>query len=126
MTIERINHLVLTVKDLDETCNFYSDLFGMEVEEESSRKKVLKFGSQMLTLHQKRRSFAPEEETFSPGPMDIGFTLTDTVEQVTKELEDRNIPVEGVGERRSAAGKFTSIYFRDPDQNLIEVVIISI
>jgi catechol 2,3-dioxygenase-like lactoylglutathione lyase family enzyme len=124
MKIERINHLVLTVKDIDETCNFYRDLFGMEVEEFSPRKKVLKFGFQMLTLHQKRRGFSMEEQQAAPGPIDICFTITDTVESVQTELESKKIPTEGMVERRGAAGKVTSIYFRDPDQNLIEVSVL--
>ena len=121
MNIERINHLVLTVKDIDETCNFYKEIFGMTVEEFSARKKVLKFGGQMLTLHQKRRGFEQEGQAAAPGPIDICFTITDGPEQVKAELESRKIPVEGMVERRGAAGKITSIYFRDPDQNLIEV-----
>ncbi len=123
MNIERINHLVLTVKDIDETCNFYKGLFGMEVEEFSARKKMLKFGGQLLTLHQKRRGFEAEGQSPVPGPIDICFTITDTVEQVNAELENKKIAVEGMVERRGAAGKVTSIYFRDPDQNLIEVSI---
>ncbi len=121
MTIERINHLVLTVKDIDETCNFYKDIFGMEVEDFSARKKVLKFGSQMLTLHQKRRGFLPDGEETAPGPIDICFTVTDSVEQVKTELENKKIQIQGIAERRGQMGKVTSIYFHDPDQNLIEV-----
>src|SRR5882757_10404503 len=121
MNVERINHLVLTVKDIDETCNFYKDILGMEVEEYSARKKALRFGNQMLTLHQKGRQVAPMAHAPTPGSIDICFIVTDSSEQVQAELESKQIPIEGIVERRGPAGKVTSIYFRDPDQNLIEV-----
>jgi len=111
MKVERINHLVLTVKDIDETCSFYRDVLGMEVEEFTARKKALKFGNQSLSLHQKGRGFDLEAAKPTPG----------SIEQVKAELESKNIAIEGMVERRSAAGKTSSIYFRDPDRNLIEV-----
>ncbi len=121
MKVERINHLVLTVKDIDETCSFYKDILGMEVEEFSARRKALKFGNQGLTLRQKGRRFEPEAHVPTPGSIDICFIVTDSIEQIKTELESKNIAVEGMVERRGPDGKITSIYFRDPDQNLIEV-----
>ncbi|HEY8780861.1 MAG TPA: VOC family protein [Mucilaginibacter sp.] len=121
MTIDHIDHVVLTVRDIEETCNFYKDILGMEVEEFSARKKALKFGNQKLTLHQKGKEFEPKAHLPTPGAIDICFIVTDTIEQVKKELESKNIQIQGIVERRGATGKITSIYFRDPDQNLIEV-----
>jgi catechol 2,3-dioxygenase-like lactoylglutathione lyase family enzyme len=121
MNVERIDHLVLTVRDIDETCNFYKDILGMEVEEFSARKKALKFGNQKLDLRQKGRGFEPQAHLPTPGAIDICFIVTDAIEQVKTELENKKIQIEGIVERRGAAGKVTSIYFRDPDQNLIEV-----
>src|ERR1700748_812863 len=121
MTIENINHLVLKVKDIDETCNFYRNIMGMEVELFSARKGALKFGDQKLTIHQKGRSFDAEVQTNAPGPIDISFKVVESAEQVTTELNSKNIQIEGVVQRPGATGKVTSVYFRDPDQNLIEV-----
>ena len=121
MTIENINHLVLKVKDIDETCNFYRNILGMEVEMFSARKAALKFGNQKLTIHQKSRSFDMEAQSNAPGPIDISFKVTESEEKIKTELQSKNIPVEGVVQRPGATGKITSIYFRDPDQNLIEV-----
>jgi catechol 2,3-dioxygenase-like lactoylglutathione lyase family enzyme len=121
MNVERIDHLVLTVKDIDETCDFYRDILGMEVEEFSARRKALKFGNQKLTLHQKGRGFEPQTHKPTPGAIDICFIVAESIEQVKLELESKNILIEGMVERRGAAGKIHSIYFRDPDQNLIEV-----
>jgi catechol 2,3-dioxygenase-like lactoylglutathione lyase family enzyme len=121
MTIDHIDHVVLTVRDIEETCNFYKDILGMEVEEFSARRKALKFGNQKLTLHQKGRELEPKAHAPTPGAIDICFIVTDSIEQVKKELEDKKIQIQGIVERRGATGKITSIYFRDPDQNLIEV-----
>ncbi len=119
MTIERVNYLVLKVKDVDETCDFYRDILGMEVELISARKRVLKFGSQRMTIHQKSRGF--DLETAAPGPIDICFVVTERAGQIKIELENKNIQIEGEIQRPGARGKVTSIYFRDPDQNLVEV-----
>jgi catechol 2,3-dioxygenase-like lactoylglutathione lyase family enzyme len=121
MNVERIDHLVLTVKDIDETCNFYKDILGMEVETFSFRKRAVKFGNQSLTIHQKGMAFEPNAHLPTPGAINICFIVKETVEQVKSELESKNIPIEGMIQRPGAAGKVTSIYFRDPDQNLIEV-----
>ena len=121
MTIDRINHLVLKVKDIDETCKFYRNIFGMEVESLSARKRALKFGNQRLTIHQKGRGFDPEAQVPASGPIDICFVVAESVEQIKTELESKNIQIEGMIERPGATGKITSVYFRDPDQNLIEV-----
>jgi catechol 2,3-dioxygenase-like lactoylglutathione lyase family enzyme len=121
MTIERVNHLVLKVKDIDETCNFYQDVLGMEVDIISARKRALKFGNQKITIHQKGRGFDLEAQAPAPGPIDICFVVTESAEQIKAELESKNIQIEGMIQRPSATGKVTSVYFRDPDQNLIEV-----
>lgn len=121
MNIDRINHLVLTVKDVEETCTFYRDILGMEIEIISARKRALKFGDQRFTLHQKGMRFSPEAHIPTPGAIDIGFKVKESVEQIKAELENKNIAIEGIVQRPGATGKVTSIYFRDPDQNLIEV-----
>jgi catechol 2,3-dioxygenase-like lactoylglutathione lyase family enzyme len=121
MKIDRIDHLVLTVKDIDATCEFYLDVLGMEVETFSARRKALKFGHQKFTLHQKGRGFEPQAQNPTPGAMDICFIVKDPIEQVKTELESKKIQIEGIVERSGAMGKIFSIYFRDPDQNLIEV-----
>ncbi|HVW96539.1 MAG TPA: VOC family protein [Mucilaginibacter sp.] len=121
MKVEHINNLVLTVRDIDETCNFYKDILGMEVEEFSARKKALRFGNQKLNLHQKARGFSMDADALPAGAIDICFIVADSVEQVKAELEKKNVPIEGIVERRSGGVKTTSIYFRDPDRNLVEV-----
>lgn len=121
MTIDRIDHLVLTVADINVTCRFYVDLLGMQVETFSGDRKALKFGNQKLNLHQKDKEFEPKAEFPTPGAIDICFITKEPVEQFKTTLEDKNIATQGIFERSGAIGKIRSVYFRDPDQNLIEV-----
>jgi len=121
MNIDRITHLVLTVKDVEQTCAFYRDILGMDIEHITARKRALKFGDQRFTLHQKGMRFNPEAHIPTPGAMDIGFKVKESVEQIKTELANKNIQIEGIVQRPGVNGKVTSVYFRDPDQNLIEV-----
>lgn len=121
MKIDRIDHLVLTVNDLEATCTFYKNVLGMEVETFGESRKALKFGNQKLNLHQKGKEFEPKACIPTPGAIDICFITTDTIEEIKAELENKNIQTQGIFERTGATGKIRSIYFRDPDQNLIEV-----
>lgn len=121
MKIDRIDHLVLTVTDIEATCTFYTNVLGMEVETFGEGRKALKFGNQKLNLHQKGKEFEPKADNPIPGAIDICFITTDPVDQLRTELENKNIQTQGIFERTGATGKIRSIYFRDPDQNLIEV-----
>ena len=121
MNIDRTDHLVLTVADIEGTCKFYKDVLGMEVETFGEGRKALRFGSQKLNLHEKGKEFEPKALLPTPGAIDICFITTDAIEQVKTELENKNIAVQGIVERTGATGKIHSIYFRDPDGNLIEV-----
>ncbi|MDR6942594.1 VOC family protein [Mucilaginibacter pocheonensis] len=121
MKIDRIDHLVLTVKDIEATCAFYTNVLGMEVETFGGGRKALKFGNQKLNLHQKDNEFEPKAHMPTPGAIDICFITTDVIGLLKTELENKNIQTQGIFERTGATGKIQSIYFRDPDQNLIEV-----
>jgi catechol 2,3-dioxygenase-like lactoylglutathione lyase family enzyme len=121
MTIDKIDHLVLTVNDIEATCKFYATVLGMQVETFAEGRKALKFGSQKLNLHQKGKEFEPKAQLPTPGAIDICFVTTEPIEQVKAELENKNIQTQGIVERTGATGKIRSVYFRDPDQNLIEV-----
>jgi len=121
MKVARIDHLVLTVKDIEATCSFYHEILGMEVETYSVRRKALKFGNQKLNLHQKGSEFEPKADKPTPGAIDICFIVEDSLDDIKRELESKNIQIQGIVQRTGAMGKMHSIYFRDPDENLIEV-----
>jgi len=122
MTIDRLDHLVLTVADIDVTCAFYSTILGMEVITFGADRKALKFGVQKINLHQKGKEFEPKAKHPAPGAADLCFITDTAIETVYSELASNGIEiVEGIADKDGAMGKIRSIYFRDPDGNLLEV-----
>ena len=122
MKIDHLDHLVLTVQDVEATCRFYSTVLGMEVVTFSSRRRALSFGKQKINLHEAGREFKPHADKPTPGSADLCFIAAVPLSEVMDHLRACAVPiVEGPVERTGATGKMRSVYFRDPDQNLIEV-----
>ena len=122
MKIQSIDHIVLTVTDLDKTIDFYTNILGFKVETFGDNRKVLTFGSQKINLHQKGNEFEPKAENPTSGSGDLCFISETNIKEVLEELKIKNIEIiEGIVERMGALGKIKSVYFRDPDLNLIEV-----
>jgi catechol 2,3-dioxygenase-like lactoylglutathione lyase family enzyme len=122
MKISRIDHIVLTVADIDVTCQFYSQVLGMDVVTFGEGRKALAFGQQKLNLHQAGKEFEPKASRPTPGSVDICLISETPVNQVVSELEAAGVKVtEGPIQRTGATGPIVSVYFRDPDHNLIEV-----
>jgi catechol 2,3-dioxygenase-like lactoylglutathione lyase family enzyme len=122
MKMKSLDHLVLTVKNIEETCKFYSTVMGMEVQVFGEGRKSLQFGSQKINLHQTGNEFEPKANLPTPGSADLCFITDTPIVKVIQELENHHISIlEGPVVRTGAAGKIHSIYFRDPDMNLIEV-----
>lgn len=122
MNVRALDHLVLTVSSIEATCAFYTRALGMTVETFAEGRKALKFGSQKINLHQAGSEFEPKADRPVPGSGDLCF-LTDTpLAEVTDHLGSLDIPIlEGPVARTGATGPLMSVYFRDPDGNLIEV-----
>ena len=120
--INAIDHIVFTVEDIETTCEFYQRVLGMEVITFGEGRNALGFGRQKINLHQRGREFEPKAAAPAPGSQDICF-LTDTpIADVKKQLEALGIAIEdGPVRRTGATGPILSVYFRDPDGNLIEV-----
>ncbi len=121
--IERIDHLVLTVRDTDATCNFYARVLGMQVVTFGGDRKALQFGNQKINLHQVGKEFKPKALNATPGSADFCLiTVTplckviDYLISLSVELIEPNIV-----RRTGARGIIESIYLRDPDGNLIEL-----
>lgn len=122
MKIESLDHLVLTVADIDAACRFYVIVLGMEVVTFGEGRKALRFGRQKINLHQQGREFEPKALRPAPGSADLCFVTNDSLDHVIAHLHACGVPVlEGPVPRTGAVGPITSIYFRDPDGNLIEV-----
>ena len=122
MKVSNLDHLVLTVVNMESTCKFYTNALGMEVVEFDENRKALKFGNQKINLHQYGGEIAPKAFKPTPGSADLCFITDQPIEDVIHELKQCCIEIEnGPVERTGATGKIRSVYLRDPDLNLIEI-----
>lgn len=120
--IERIDHIVFTVADLAATCDFYERVLGMKVETFGEGRTALCFGGQKINLHQHGKEFEPKAQAPAPGSQDICLITGVPIVEVMQHLESCGVEVEeGPVRRTGAMGPIHSVYFRDPDGNLIEV-----
>jgi catechol 2,3-dioxygenase-like lactoylglutathione lyase family enzyme len=120
--ITSLDHLVLTVRDLDATVRFYVEGLGMELREFEEGRKALHFGAQKINLHLSGREFEPKAATPMPGSADLCFLTDSPLSDVVRQLEaDGHRVIEGPVERAGAQGPLLSIYLRDPDGNLVEI-----
>ena len=122
MKIDRIDHIVLTVHDIEVTCDFYSRVFGMQVITFGNGRKALSFGQQKINLHEVGREFEPKALNPSPGAGDICFITDIPMGQVIDHIRSCDVEiVDGPVRRTGAMGPIESTYVRDPDGNLIEI-----
>jgi len=122
MKLDRLDHLVLTVRNIETTCKFYSIVLAMEVVTFENGRKALSFGSQKINLHEAGKEFEPKASRPNPGSADLCFTTTTPIDQVIRRIELSKVRIlEGPVKRTGALGQVISVYFRDPDLNLIEV-----
>jgi catechol 2,3-dioxygenase-like lactoylglutathione lyase family enzyme len=122
MKIARIDHLVLTVKDIQITCDFYQRLLGMEVVTFKEGRKALKFGEHKFNLHEFGHEFEPKAQHPTPGAIDLCLITDTALDDAQRQIESCGVSIiEGPVERTGANGRIRSIYFRDPDFNLIEI-----
>ncbi len=122
MKLDRLDHFVLTVRNIETTCTFYSNVLGMEVVTFENGRKALSFGSQKINLHEAGKEFEPKAYRPTPGSADLCFTTTAPIDEVLKRLQLSKVRIlEGPVKRSGALGQMISVYFRDPDLNLIEV-----
>jgi catechol 2,3-dioxygenase-like lactoylglutathione lyase family enzyme len=122
MRIEVLDHLVLTVADVDRTRDFYERTLGMEPVVFGEGRHALAFGAQKINLHEAGREFEPKAAAPTPGSADLCFLTNVPVAEVVEHLEANGVEIiEGPVRRTGATGPIASVYFRDPDGNLLEV-----
>ena len=120
--ITDLDHLVLTVRDLEATVRFYGEGLRMRLVTFDEGRKALHFGSHKINLHVAGHEFEPKAAHPVPGSADLCFLTDQPLAEVSGRLTSLGYPViEGPGLRTGATGPIRSIYFRDPDGNLIEV-----
>jgi len=122
MRVVSLDHLVLTVRSVEATCAFYAGVLGMEVVIFGEGRKVLAFGSQKINLHEQGKEFEPKAAQPTPGSADLCFITDSPLSEVIEHLNALGVPIlEGPVSRTGAIGLLRSVYFHDPDANLIEV-----
>ena len=121
MRIRSLDHLVLTVADLEATVAFYERL-GMRREAFEDGRIALRFGEQKINLHQAGRPIQPHARRPTPGSADVCLLVDGTLDAVERELEAAGVVFElGPVPRTGATGPIRSLYLRDPDDNLVEL-----
>jgi catechol 2,3-dioxygenase-like lactoylglutathione lyase family enzyme len=120
--ISSLDHLVLTVRDLDATVRFYGDGLGMRLGTFGAGRHALHFGSQKINLHVAGHEFEPKAAHPTPGSADLCFLTGRPLAEIAERLEALGHPIiAGPVARSGATGPMRSIYTRDPDGNLIEI-----
>lgn len=122
MRVVRIDHLVLTVEDIDRSLAFYVGVLGMTETTFRDERKALTFGASKINLHQRGHEYEPKARTPTPGSADVCLIVDQPIDLVVDELTAGGIPIEeGPVARTGARGPIISVYIRDPDANLIEL-----
>ena len=122
MEVSSIDHIVLTITDLEKTIRFYESVLGMKVVHFGEDRVALKFGNQKINLHEKGKEFEPKANHPTPGSADLCFLTTMEIIKAKSFILQQGVGIiEGPVERTGATGSLLSIYFRDPDNNLIEL-----
>jgi catechol 2,3-dioxygenase-like lactoylglutathione lyase family enzyme len=122
MEISKLDHFVLTVKDIGKTVLFYEFVMGMKKEVFGQGRVALKYGDQKINLHEFGKELEPKANKPTPGSADLCFISTTPLEKAMLHAVSCGVEIiAGPVERKGANGPIRSFYFRDPDQNLIEV-----
>lgn len=93
MKIDSLDHLVLTVKDIEATASFYSRVLGMDIVTFGGGRKALSFGAQQINLHQHRKEFEPKALQPTPGSADLCFITPVPLPEVVNHLSSCNVAV---------------------------------
>lgn len=122
MRVDRLDHLVLTVADIDTTVDFYTRILGMRAVTFGEGRRALRFGRSKINLHQAGQEFEPRAAKPTPGSADLCLISPDAPVVVAAELREAGVAiVEGPVTKEGALGEMISIYIRDPDDNLVEI-----
>lgn len=117
--IKKIDHAVITAKNIFTTIDFYKRL-GFEVKESGSRYELYA-GDFKINVHILGKELSPHAKNVQTGSADLCFEVTGSIEVYKKELENKGLQIDlGVVPRNGVNGSMNSIYLHDPDGNLVE------
>ncbi len=122
MQIAGLDHIVLTVADIERSARFYEAVLGMRVERFGKGRTALCFGRQKINLHEHGREIPPHADRPTPGSADLCLITETGLDAAMRHVRDQDVDIiAGPVKRTGATGPLVSFYFRDPDGNLIEV-----
>ena len=122
MHIKQLDHVVLTVHNIDETLRFYVSVLGMQKQVPEEGPVGLKFGSQKINLHEVGKELEPKAHNPIPGSADLCFITDIDLNLAMEHVVNMGVEIiDGPVRRIGANGPLLSFYFRDPDLNLLEV-----
>lgn len=122
MQVSRLDHFVLTVQSIEVTVAFYESVMGMHQELFGNGRVALKYGQQKINLHLAGHEFEPKAAVPTPGSADLCFITHTPLEEAMNHVQACGVEIiAGPVGRTGANGPLRSFYFRDPDQNLIEL-----
>ena len=124
MIIKSIDHVVLTVADMQKTIDFYTRVLGMRLETFGEGRKALAFGDQKFNLQdgKSKVDIMAVAKRPTPGSVDLCLLAATPLDQIIAELADKGVPIDtGPVKRTGARFAIRSVYIRDPDGNLIEI-----
>jgi len=122
MHVDAIDHFVLTVASIEAACAFYERVLGMTPVSFGAGRKAVAFGSQKINLHLAGQEFTPHAQHPLPGSADVCFITSLPLDDCMAHVRALGVQIiEGPVDKIGATSKLRSFYFRDPDQNLIEV-----
>jgi catechol 2,3-dioxygenase-like lactoylglutathione lyase family enzyme len=123
--IDRVDHIVLTTRELQACIRFYTEVLGMKLERfrtPTEERLALSFGAQKINLHEWGREFSPRAHVAVPGSLDLCFIAAVPLQKVIEKLKAEQIAIlEGPVRKTGALGSMQSVYVRDPDLNLVEI-----
>jgi catechol 2,3-dioxygenase-like lactoylglutathione lyase family enzyme len=119
--VDSLDHFVLTVRNIEAAVSFYVNVLGM-AEIHFGGRIAVGFGAQKINLHLEGAEISPHASIPTPGSADMCLISQTPLDQWLAHLAAHGVAVElGPVTRTGAVSGLTSIYFRDPDGNLIEV-----
>ena len=120
--IDRLDHIVLTVASIENCCDFYRRVMGMQVVMFGEGRTALAFGRQKINLPLAGHEYQPHAHAPTPGSTDVCFITTTPLEQAMAHVRACGVEIlQGPVDKTGAIGALRSFYFRDPDRNLIEI-----
>src|SRR3954447_9546918 len=122
LTIDHLDHIVLTVADIDATIAFYTGVLGMTAVTFAGGRRALTFGPQKINLHRAGHEFSPCARRPTAGSADFCLITKTPLDAAMAHVQDCGVTIEeGPVDRTGAIGTLRSFYFRDPDGNLVEI-----